>query len=290
MRFTRNRRAYRQHPLWTFLSARIDELLALLEGKTADQSMHWWSTWGPNVSPPLDLTVNPALWCPALPPLLTGLKLYADHGGYQAAGGLAVTPRHLLAADHDSPTYGLKVGHQAVFGNPQTGATFTTTVSQRVYAEGDATLLLLADELPAWVTITPLLLLSEVENSLLALNAMPYVRVSQGNVSAADDPDSLTPRNMKIYLGSGSGAASPSLSAYAADFTHNPVPGDSGMPAFVLIDGQPHVINLQTATTWRSAAQIALLNQAIADCDALAGIDTGCSLTVNESPIPNLPL
>lgn len=278
------------------MSREVDRRLA---GKRQEQSLHLFTNttakWTTDVFVP-----NENLWCEDLRPQLTGISMFA--GPWTQSYCLtAITRRHAVSCGHNGP--GMEGGnpsHPVRYVNTD-GKVFETRIlkwindypnadvkarcsgpQQRFTA--DLSLYLLADELPEWVHIAPIITLSAKQRVALDAANPPYVAVSQGNWTAGPAA-SNTPHNRKIYVKNRMLATE---TGQRLAFYHPPRVGDSGCPDFVLANGILYFNRVITDSGGGGVFvgdHIPLLNSFIARADALQGIATGYQIAPTRMPL-----
>jgi len=269
-----------------------------LVGKVPEESMHLFSNtteaWTTDVFVP-----NKKLWCADLRPQLTGISMFA--GPWQQSFCLTpVTRRHAVSCGHNGP--GMEGGnpsHLVRYVNTD-GEVFETHIAKwindtpggtgrcsgpQLPVVADLSLYLLADELPQWVHVAPIISLTPQQRADMEAANPPLVAVSQGNWSTGPAA-SNTPHNRKVYVKNQQPATE---TGQRLAFLHPPQIGDSGCPDFVLANGTLYFNRVITSSNGGGVFvgdYIPLLNSFIARADALQGTPTGYRISPSSMP-PN---
>ena len=274
----------------------VREVDRRLAGKVPGETMHLFSnttaSWAPDVFVP-----NKNLWCEDLRPQLTGISMLA--GPWRQSFCLTpVTRRHAVSCGHNGP--GMENGGHLVRYVNVDGEVFETHIAKWINdthsadiasrCSGpqqpfvtDLSLYLLADELPTWVHVAPIISLTPQQRAAMDAANPPFVGVSQGNWPDGP-PASSTPHNRKVYVKNQKPGTE---TGQRLAFYHPPQIGDSGNPDYVLANGTLYFNRV--ITTGNGAGvfvgdYIALLNSFIARADALQGITTGYRVTATTLP------
>lgn len=270
------------HPIVGFSSDIVAEIISAIGSKTASSSMHIYDGWGPSINPS-SYSINPNFWLPSVAAQITAIPAYKSGGWNQSAGCTAITPRHGITVTHGTG-YGPAIGATVRFANNADGTTFETTILKKEEAAilTDFAVVLFADELPSWVHKMPFLGLSAARIAALGVMNTPLLSVSQGNVSSSSDEFEETPNNMKLYVRNflNSGAYG---TGNIATFRHNTSSGDSGMPQFLLHDGDLYFMNANSGLYYGIEVQSGI-NATILAADSSASISTGYTITIVSDP------
>ena len=221
---------------------------------------------------------NPNLWCADVD--LTCISPWNSNGGATKAGTL-ITPRHIISAAHYEKNVGDIIRFVA-----QNGTVYNRTITGKArhpnyvpYAP-DLTIYTLNSNLP--VGITPCKLMPHYWSRYLVHNLSnrpPALGLDQEEkaliIDFYNDGMFLTPTDSDRLI-----------------FNENKIVGDSGNPAFLIINNE-----LVLVTVWTSggagsgtpvANYIADLNNMIVTADAQAGVSTGYTVTeANFSAFPS---
>ena len=277
------------------MAREVDRRLA---GKVPEDSLHLFSNttagWAPDVFVP-----NKKLWCDDLRPQLTGISMLA--GPWKQSFCLTpVTRRHAVSCGHNGPGMeGGVAGHLVRYVNTD-GEVFETHIVKWINDTPNAdiasrcsgpqqpfvtdlSLYLLADELPQWVHIAPIISLTPKQRADMEAANPPFVAVSQGNWPSGP-PASSTPHNRKVYVKNQKFATE---TGQRLAFYHPPQIGDSGCPDFVLCNGTLYFNRVITSSNGGGVFVgdfIPLLNSFIARADALQGLATGYRITPLSMP------
>lgn len=227
---------------------------------------------------------NTSNWLHDIRPQLTGFHMGA--GGYtQSYALIPLGGRFVLNCAHDGPE---PLPLTVKYVGPD-GQVFTTTathwINDRVGAKTsdipqayrtDLMLYVLADPLPAWVYVAPIINLTDANLAALAPHAPPTVAISQGNwTGGAALPYGLTntPDNRMAYVKNlALGAVTDPL---RSPFQRDVQVGDSGTPEYILLDGVLYLYRVITGTGGAGVPVgrwIPLINNLIARGALRAGI------------------
>ena len=276
------------------MALEVDRRLA---GKSPEESRHLFSNtsaaWAEDVFVP-----NKKLWCDDLRPQLTGISMLA--GPWRQSYCLTpITRRHAVSCGHNGP--GMEGGGHLVRYVNTDGKVFETHIAKWIndYPAADVagrcsgaqkpfvtdlSLYLLADELPEWVCIAPIITLTKEQRAAMEAANPPFVAVSQGNWPAGP-PVSNTSHNRKVYVKNQKFGTE---TGQRLAFLHRPQIGDSGTPDFVLANGRLYFNRVITSGNGDGVFvgdYIPLLNSFIARADALQGITTGCRVSASSFPL-----
>lgn len=218
---------------------------------------------------------NPDLWCGDLD--ITCASPWNSSGGHKRAGTL-VTPRHIIGASHYEYSVGAVVRFVAKDGtvHDRTVAGKARHPESRNY-HPDLTIYTLDSDLPP--TIKPCAVMpSDYSNYLenfsrvacLGLDQEEKALVidwySRGNMQTPTDPNRLI-------------------------FHENKISGDSGNPAFIIVDGEPVLVTVWTfggaGAGTPIADHISDINGMISTADTQAGVST--NYTVTEADFSTFP-
>jgi hypothetical protein len=223
-------------------------------------------------------TPNPNFWAKDLRSQLTGVHMHA--GGWGMSYGLqAVTPRHAISCAHNGPDVGNMVRYVNVDGE-----VFETKIlgwmndfrnnhharNGDQAAVPDLSLYLLADELPAWVYLAPVISFTPEQCRIFQTMDVPLVALSQG----FDGVNNRVGRKLYVRPWENRWPMTP----LRAPFWHDTYVGDSGTPQFVLLKDRLYLYAITVASGHSSgipvAPHVGYLNELIARADAAASIRT----------------
>lgn len=220
---------------------------------------------------------NQELWCADMD--LTCISPWNSNGGVRKAGVL-VTPRHVVNASH----YEYNVGNTVRFVEEDGTAHDRVITGKKRHPNyapysPDLTLYTLSSDLPA--AITPCKLMPANWNQYLVqnfFNRPPALGLDQEEKALIIDFHTngsfLTPVDVSRLI-----------------FHENKISGDSGNPAFLIVNGELVLVTVWTFGGAGSgtpvASHIADLNQMIIDADTQAGVSTG--YTVTEADFSSFP-
>lgn len=278
------------------LSAEINSRLLALTSVT-DMSMPLYSNtsarWTSTTFVP-----NTDCWLHDLRPQLTGIHMSAG-AWTQSYGIIPITRRHCLSTGHNGPGVGETLRYVKDDGtvfqtkilkwiNDGTGPGAIGRSSDPVQPYvTDLSVYLLEDPLPIWVNIAPIFpqISSFYRNQLAALK-VPHVAFSQGNVvqgpGTAFTDQQLTPYNRKAYVFGGT-TGNATLDARRSLFYHGVSVGDSGTPAYFLINNTLYLDQIISGDIVGN--RIPYINSLILRADVAAGISTGYS--ISAAPMPS---
>jgi hypothetical protein len=216
---------------------------------------------------------NPNVWCADID--LTCISPWNSEGGVTRAGTL-VTPRHVINAKHYTYNVGATVRFVAM-----DGTVYNRTVTGKAnHASKDLTIYTLDSDLP--VAITHCKLMSPNWSSYLVNNLQnrpPALGLDQEEKALIID-----------WRGDGSFLTP--IDAARIIFDEEKINGDSGNPAFLIVNDE-----LVLITVWRGggagsgdpvASYISDLNSLIVSADTQAGVSTGYTVTAADfSAFPN---
>ena len=214
---------------------------------------------------------NPNVWCADIVSKLTCISPWNSRGGATRAGTL-ITPRHVINAEH----YPLEVGDTirlVAADNTVHTRTVTGKATHPTYTpyNPDFRVYTLNSDLPAAITpckVAPANIGSYLVNNFQ--NRPPALGLDQEEKALAID-----------YNGGG-GFLFPT-NADRLVFSESKISGDSGNPAFLIVDG-----NLVLLTVWTSggagagtavASNLTKINEMILAADAQANVSTGYTVT-----------
>ena len=214
---------------------------------------------------------NPNVWCADIVSKLTGISPWNSRGGATRAGTL-ITPRHVINAEH----YPLLVGDTIRFvaaDNTVHTRTVTGKATHPTYTpyNPDFRVYTLNSDLPAAITpckVAPANIGSYLVNNFQ--NRPPALGLDKEEKALAivynGGGDFLFPTNADRLV-----------------FSESKISGDSGNPAFLIVDG-----NLVLLTVWTFggagsgtpvASNLAKINAMILAADAQANVSTGYTVT-----------
>ncbi len=250
---------------------------------------------------------NTNFWAPDLRQQLTGVHVLRP--AWDQSGALTmVTPRHALTCAHRGPETGETITYVSADGSQ----IFRTTIISHIrdlHDENNAALWLsssdtpsitrpgihdsmicmFADPAPEWLHIMPVLALTNYEMAALKELQPPLVIVSQGNSSPEafpNNPNSWTPHGRRLCVTNLAGNfvhSDPSDIPFSRDL----VVGDSGTPAFALIDDTLYFFKTisdsggggaEVCHVYDGASTADYIDTLIARADAAAGVSTGYKL------------
>ena len=215
----------------------IGEVAAMVAGKVPADTMHLFSNTTPEVTDYASYTPNANLWCAPWRDKLTGVHMYMSGGWAQSYAFQPVTRRHLLSCAHSRDSrVGVTVRWVSADGTETCERTITRQVNDfqsafcsdtQQTAVADVMICLIDEDLPDWVHVPPVIILSDEVSAAFLAAGVPCLIVSQGNpnVMYASDPYRWPEHNRRVYL---RGIDTTPLPAPFADFDHGPTIGDSG--------------------------------------------------------------
>lgn len=259
------------------------EVDALLSGKDPEDTMHLFSGMSAGYLGSAFVR-NPDLWCgPSIAAQLTGIHMSAIEGGWRQAGSMQrITPRHALFVGHYVPcpvgsaleyvemdgTLRTTTVGTLVSDNPANAGAFSDAVQEIPGHYLDLAVVRFSSELPESIHITPILSLTNRQESVMLAADAPLVSVSQGNAG-----DGSTPKNRQLNVHTMDWSATPPSSPTRSPFHHVPVPGDSGTATFLLVGGILYLHGMQGHPL--TPEMVAYINILIARADTAAGDLTG---------------
>lgn len=261
--------AWAEDSLGESLAAAID---TRLEGESAATALPIFTTQNHGAQ---TYVRNTACWAADLAAKLTCCSPWNSRGGTTRAG-TAITAQHILNAAH----YELALGDTVRFvtaGNAVVDRTITGKARHPSYQPyyPDLTVYTLNEALPE--TITPC--------KVLPANWGDYlIRVLEGRPPALclDQEEKALVADVFSLSGNYASFSTPT-DAQRLAFYENKIAGDSGNPAFFIIDGE---LALLTVWTYGGAGsgtfitpQISAINAMIATADAQAGVSTGLEVS-----------
>lgn len=283
-----------------YIDHTIDQMVTRTIGKDPLSAIIMWDLSGDVALNTIQR--NPLLWADDLKDQLSGYFEY-KHGGWgQGAGGSAITSRHLLNCAHWGAS---PVGGPIRFIKGDGSEYFETTIlaeyppgtPEYMTFEGntyDLEVFLLADELPTWVNIFPIIRFDGKHKQYLPSNQsrssgkfLPTIKISQGINGGSTIPQKLYIKNdwfCDIYdtiadNGSNYGFYHPS--PYLNPYRYSQFVGDSGTPTFTLIDGILYLIGGPGGLPYiTNTTCIGYINELIRRADLSQSIDTGYTVSV----------
>lgn len=205
---------------------------------------------------------------------LTGVSPWNSNLGHQG-GGVLVTARHMMATGHFVIS-----DNSTVRFITQDNQIITRTIVKRVSIDGynhipDLAVYVLDEDLPS--SISPLRILPNNYNEYLD-------HIYQGRPASLiiDQEEKANVADL-IWLSHISLFGTPSL-IERFSFYENLIPGDSGSPAFLIINGEAVFISSDTAAGAGLGSFVtyyqSTINEMIQQVDQLAGVNTGYALSV----------
>jgi len=290
-----------------YIDHTIDQITSRTIGKDPLSSINMW-VGDPSLT---TLQRSSLLWADDLRSQLTGHPSYKSGGWGQGAGGVAITRRHLLNCGHWGLSY---VGITVTFikdGGGGIDEYFQTTIINNytdpppnsMTFEGntyDLQVFLTADELPEWVNVFTIIQFESKytpyipsEQSKVSGKLLPTISISQGI-----NPGSTNPQ--KLYIGNnwsyqiydtiandgfvfGKRHTSPDIHPYY----YSVFIGDSGTPAFTLIDNTLYLFGIVTGGEYGVHAiylssHVSFINELIRRVDLDEGINTGYTVATQS--------
>jgi hypothetical protein len=229
---------------------------------------------------------NPLCWGSDLNSQLNCAVVYKSGGWYQSVGGVAITPRHILACGHVRDNF---INVTAKFLNdsgeiPVNQVVKTIVNTYQIAGQSpmtyqgetlDLRIWLLDSDLPSWVYKCPIATISpefaiKLVNSPLSI---PCINVTQG----------ATIQFQKLGVLNGVYPYQPT-SSLRSPFYHASYTGDSGTPTFVLINNKLYLqgvivgVGGSIQDVWNTS-KVEYINEMIRRVDALQGITTGYTVS-----------
>lgn len=221
--------------LITHVSNQIDNRLALTATSSGLQNTLFTTR---NISPTSTAwTRNSNVWTSKGTPLdFTGVSGWNTQAGDPSHMGVTmITPRHFIGATHYVPSAGKKVYFYDLYGNPIE----RTIIATQAYNSGDPvvdlTVGVLDSDVPDSITYYPIMSDINLEKTLQPINAgnanVPIVVLNQ-------DSKAIVSNMVSIYNDNSIGHA-PYTTGTRSYFSQYVRGGDSGQPAFLIVDNQP---------------------------------------------------
>ena len=275
----------------------FDQLFPMLQ---ATPDLDYYETYDHTTS---TYTRNANCWAEAVDLSCVAVASNTGNGWFRQRGGTLITPRHILIAKH----YPLTVGAQVRFSDSSGNVETVTVTGLSTSSTGDA----LVCQLNTSITLASPCSVAGIWVNKNYTSEYNYAEWYSGGLVIHTD------QAARIYVG-GLGRTTSLASSYATDITvgdttffdceltgsvdhdssssvpeafagsrHTPVPGDSGQPVFVVIEGIPVLLWTWLTPTGGTPAYLhngAFLNALIASADASAGVSTGLTVTVAPDP------
>jgi hypothetical protein len=200
--------------------------------------------------------------------------------------GTLITPRHILNAAH----YEYSVGTVVRFVTNDNVVVDRTIVGKKRHPNyrpysPDLTIYTLNEDLPT--SITPCEVLPENYEDYIPLNFL------YRKLPASFGLDQEEKALIQSFVGGGRTSGNNDVDVDRNIFYESKIVGDSGNPAFIIVNGKPIIFTVWTYGGSGSGTDIAdhisALNQMIVDADTQAGVSTGYTVTEADfSDWPNI--
>ncbi len=211
-----------QIDLSTYLTSQIDDRVSGLTASDATKKIFTTQDFSTQT-----YVRNPSVWTNSSSTKqldLTGISSWNTTGANTRAGTL-ISPRHIVFATH----YQIDNGATIVFvGNDNTVAT-RTLANKMTIAGTDITVGVLDSDVPSWVTYYPIIPLADLEDHL-STNHVPILLLDQEKKALVDD---------LVNINGFVTHTTPPENTTRSLFHEDLIGGDSGSPAFIIIDGKP---------------------------------------------------
>lgn len=248
-------------------------------------------------------TRNPLCWAASIDLSCVAVANNATGEWARQRGGTLITSRHILIAAH----FPCGVGTQVRFSNAAGTVQTATVIGSAASGVGDMWVCTLSAVITVanpceivgeWISQDPEyaygntysyyaggLVIHMTQNALVYAATLGFTttKVQQPYDAESVGGTSFPSASLYNWIDHGRGA----IPAIYDAMRYTPIPGDSGQPAFVIIDGQPVLLGAAQGPETRSAVQNAngaVLNALIAAADTNAGISTGYTVTIAPDP------
>lgn len=250
-------------------------------------------------------TRNPACWAASVDLSCVVVASNSGSGWTRQRGGVLITPRHILIARHFPYGIGTQVRFSNAGGTIETRTVIGTSAASNTADLWVCTLdssVSVASPCPVtgdwlvqgleslngeWATwwTGGVAVYTDQDAKIHACGIGYTTTLSQGPFGTLRVNGIQFP-NCTTYAWAEPGVQGPIPTVYSS-LLNNPVPGDSGQPIFVLINGSPVLLWVWTFPGGGVPTYLhngAILNALIAVADVNAGISTGYTVTVAPDP------